>query len=1252
MPPPRLILSFRLLALLLVALPGNPVAAKNPGRISAGDGTSFFVTDDGRLYGFGRNDNGQLGDGSTTSRSSPVLIEEGVDRVAATFGPVTFHLRRDGTLWGTGRNDGAILGPASVGYITRATLIARNVRDFAATPRTLFYLTTDDTLWGLGANEAGQLGTGDRTPATAPVRIATAVAGVAAGPTRMFYWTRSGQLLACGSNTFGVLGDGSRADRLSPVTLDHRAGSISVGANVTWSLSADGTAHSWGYWRPAAGGDDQHLTTPQPYAAGYRAVEATGETVLALRANGDLWRLQPHWRWAGEKITDGVVEFSAGTDHFILVDDEDRIWTGGENTHGQLGRGNTTAVTNAQLVSVDFIRPVPNSAPAEFAGRSLLVVVEDGYGLFASSGSYRLAAASSGNGYTVTPVSGFSAPSTGTYTYRRLTGTTASLEIRDSVTGAASASQLSFTTPTEARFSIAGPGGGQSGRAYFETVPYLRTQPRSRLVATGHPSIVTTAVGSGAPTLRYQWYVNGALNANLTSSGVVSSGFTTAGEVRRLRVEVSNSYGMVRSAEATLTLVTRAGTTATALAPQRLSAAAGSRVVLRPPFSSVSTTAFQWRRHGRPLPGATASELVLESLTSADAGRYELTLHDGFVGVAAQVDVTLIAPPQITVPPAARTILEGTALRLEVSATSATPITYQWFRNGTILSGATAAVYTLATATAAAAGDYTVRLANTDGSVTSAPARVEIATAPRITAPPQSRALAEGTSTTLTVTATGTPPLAYQWRRNGADLPGATEAQWTLTGFDAAQAGRYSVVVSSLWGRATSPEASLELGRPPVITRAPVGVTAAPPVFANGAGAFAGVTFSVAVEGTGPFTYQWYREGRPAAGVTTAIYTMPAVSAIYVGNYWVEITNALGSVRSAPVKLNLGAPASLPVIVEQPRGTNATALSPVTLTVRATGGSALRYVWRRNGTDITGSNAPTLAVLAPGPGGTDLYSVLVLDATGNAVTSDLAAVTAAPASALVNLSVRTRLDESQTLILGAVVGGAPKAILARAAGPALRAFGLEGLADPRLELYGGGELPRAVNDDWPAALASVAAGVGAFPFSAGSRDAGLVETLGGAFTLQVRGAGAGVVLVETYDAGGGTLSRLVNVSARHWVGTGDGVLIAGIALGGSGTRQVLIRGVGPRLAAFGVANPLRDPRLEVFDSAGRSLAVNDNWNAALAPVFAQVGAFPLTTGGADAALLITLNAGRTYTVQLAGADGGSGEGLIELYEVP
>jgi hypothetical protein len=139
---------------------------------------------------------------------------------------------------------------------------------------------------------------------------------------------------------------------------------------------------------------------------------------------------------------------------------------------------------------------------------------------------------------------------------------------------------------------------------------------------------------------------------------------------------------------------------------------------------------------------------------------------------------------------------------------------------------------------------------------------------------------------------------------------------------------------------------------------------------------------------------------------------------------------------------------------------------------------------------------------------------------------------------------------------------------------------------------------------------------------------------------------------------GSTERGLVNLSAWNFVGTGSDILIAGFAIAGSGTKQVLIRAVGPALTAFGVPGALADPRLEVFDGTGRSLAVNDNWGTAVgsatlatAATFSAVGAFPLTAGSRDAALLLTLNAGASYTVQVAGVNNATGEGLVEVYEV-
>ncbi len=260
-----------------------------------------------------------------------------------------------------------------------------------------------------------------------------------------------------------------------------------------------------------------------------------------------------------------------------------------------------------------------------------------------------------------------------------------------------------------------------------------------------------------------------------------------------------------------------------------------------------------------------------------------------------------------------------------------------------------------------------------------------------------------------------------------------------------------------------------------------------------------------------------------------------------------------------------------------------------------------------------------------------------------------ATVAGNPTSVLSNLSVRTSLAVGQTLIVGAVLNGS-KTILTRAVGPTLSAFGLQGMDDPRLEIYSSGSSPIATNDNWSSALAPVFNSVGAFAFSAGSKDAAINQSLGGSFTVQAKGAGAGAILVELYDVTRGASPRLVNISVRNRVGTGSDVLIAGFAISGTSAKNLVIRAVGPGLAQFGLSGTLTDPRLQVYEG-NNVIATNDNWEAPLALTFSSVGAFGLPAGSRDAALAASLRPG-IYTVMVSGADSGTGEALVEVYELP
>ncbi len=267
---------------------------------------------------------------------------------------------------------------------------------------------------------------------------------------------------------------------------------------------------------------------------------------------------------------------------------------------------------------------------------------------------------------------------------------------------------------------------------------------------------------------------------------------------------------------------------------------------------------------------------------------------------------------------------------------------------------------------------------------------------------------------------------------------------------------------------------------------------------------------------------------------------------------------------------------------------------------------------------------------------------------------------------LVGLSSRGRVGSGEKILIsGLVIGGSqPKQVLIRAIGPSLVPLGVTGaLTDPQIRVFKGSTII-AENNDWgsnanPADIAAVAQRVGAFAVTSGSKDAILVATLQpGAYTVHVSG-GEGVALAEIYDASENPQAeyqRLIDISTRGEVGTGENVLIGGLVITGNAPKKVLIRGVGPGLAAQGVAGPLADPVLKVFRRSDE-IAQNDNWSAdataaaAVSAAETTTGAFHLQPGSKDAALLMTLAPG-LYTVHVAGANNTTGVALVEIYEVP
>jgi hypothetical protein len=219
------------------------------------------------------------------------------------------------------------------------------------------------------------------------------------------------------------------------------------------------------------------------------------------------------------------------------------------------------------------------------------------------------------------------------------------------------------------------------------------------------------------------------------------------------------------------------------------------------------------------------------------------------------------------------------------------------------------------------------------------------------------------------------------------------------------------------------------------------------------------------------------------------------------------------------------------------------------------------------------------------------------------------------------------------------------------------------LADPSLTLVDANQTVVAQNMGWCTApnvsdIQGAASLAGAFSWPIGSKDSAILLTLQpGAYTALISGASGdtGVALAEVYDCDAPAASvRMINISTRSLVGTGQSIQIAGFVVGGTQPKSILIRASGPALAPFGVSGTLPDPTLKLFDSSGSVLAQNTGWGgsanaSAIRAAAAHVGAFAWTSGSADSAILVTLSPG-AYTAQVSSAPGDTGVALVEVYD--
>jgi len=320
---------------------------QNVVQVSVGSMHTMAITDDGSLWGWGRNNFGELGDGTTISRTRPIKIMDDVIQVSAG----EYHsmaIKSDGTLWGWGNNMFGQLGNGSVGKNLlegnelRPIKIMDNVIQVSAGSSCTMVITSDGSLWAFGAvcefSILPFFGDGSTTGKPYPVKIMDDVVHVSLGRLHIMVIKKDGSLWGWVGNSFGQLGDGTQITRFNPVKIMDDVIHVAVSDCHTAAIKSDNSLWIWG--RNCYG----------QIGNGTRLDEFTGQT-------------EPI------KIMDDVAWVTAGTSNTIAIKIDGSLWEWGAQlvycvTPHNINLNPVKVMDGVKIPnSIDSQKPILNSTP-------------------------------------------------------------------------------------------------------------------------------------------------------------------------------------------------------------------------------------------------------------------------------------------------------------------------------------------------------------------------------------------------------------------------------------------------------------------------------------------------------------------------------------------------------------------------------------------------------------------------------------------------------------------------------------------------------------------------------------------------------------------------------------------------------------------------------------------------------------------------------------------------------------------------
>lgn len=322
----------------------TPVAKRGPELtpiegVTAGPFTSFYLDAEGRLFGTGLNDQGQLGDSSKKNLESFTQLRSDVARIYSGFGH-TLYLTYEGKLYLSGRNEDYQIGDETQNPRRGFYMLADNVIDAAAGYGHTLYLLADGSVWTLGANNYGQLGDGTTERRLKPIKIFEGAKGVYAGfGSSSFILTPKGELFGFGENGSGQLGQGHTINLLSPQRVTGNVKDVAVGMNYLVVLKEDNSL-----W------------------------------AVGANSNGQLGTKDQTNRFTLTAVAQNVAKVATGHYTTYYIDLEGRLFGSGSNQYGQFGLGST----QNRSLKEGFIHLLDNVKAVDSGRSHTVILTKDG----------------------------------------------------------------------------------------------------------------------------------------------------------------------------------------------------------------------------------------------------------------------------------------------------------------------------------------------------------------------------------------------------------------------------------------------------------------------------------------------------------------------------------------------------------------------------------------------------------------------------------------------------------------------------------------------------------------------------------------------------------------------------------------------------------------------------------------------------------------------------------------------------------